>query len=318
MKSTLITRLLQTNTYENKAITYVTAKNLNYSHMKKSIQNIVLLLSIAVFSVSCEAQIKNAKKETLKISGNCEMCEETIEKAGNLKKIASVDWDKDSKMAIISYNETKTNKEEILKRIALAGYDSPLYLAPDDVYKKLPECCQYKREFKKEAIKPTTDETAHNHDDHTIKKEAAQEKNQLSKVYESYFLLKDALVNSDGIKASGISKELLSAIAQVKMESLENEVHMVWMKVNGNLKEDAEHIGETKDIKHQRDHFITLTKNIYALMKAGKLNEPVYYQFCPMANDGKGANWLSKENAVKNPYYGSMMLTCGKTVETLK
>jgi hypothetical protein len=37
-----------------------------------------------------------------------------------------------------------------------------------------------------------------------------------------------------------------------------------------------------------------------------------------MANDGKGADWLSKENAVKNPYYGSMMLTCGKTVETIK
>ena len=48
-----------------------------------------------------------------------------------------------------------------------------------------------------------------------------------------------------------------------------------------------------------------------------KNETPVYYQFCPMANDGKGANWLSKENAVKNPYYGSMMLSCGKTVETI-
>jgi hypothetical protein len=37
-----------------------------------------------------------------------------------------------------------------------------------------------------------------------------------------------------------------------------------------------------------------------------------------MANYGKGANWLSKENAVKNPYYGSQMLTCGKVVETIK
>ena len=37
-----------------------------------------------------------------------------------------------------------------------------------------------------------------------------------------------------------------------------------------------------------------------------------------MANGGKGANWLSKENAVKNPYYGSQMLTCGSTVETIK
>jgi hypothetical protein len=37
-----------------------------------------------------------------------------------------------------------------------------------------------------------------------------------------------------------------------------------------------------------------------------------------MYNDGKGANWLSKESTIKNPYYGSQMLTCGKTVETIK
>ena len=35
-------------------------------------------------------------------------------------------------------------------------------------------------------------------------------------------------------------------------------------------------------------------------------------------NDGKGADWLSKENVVKNPYYGSMMLGCGKVTETIK
>jgi hypothetical protein len=57
---------------------------------------------------------------------------------------------------------------------------------------------------------------------------------------------------------------------------------------------------------------------MYALMKVSKQETPTYYQFCPMANDGKGANWLSKENAVKNPYYGNQMLTCGKVVETIK
>lgn len=288
--------------------------------MKNSIQNIVLLLSIAVFSVSCEAQIKYEKKETVKISGNCEMCEETIEKAGNLKKIVSIDWNKDTKLATISYDEKKTNKDEILKRIALAGYDSESFLAPEDAYKNLPECCQYKREFKKEAVKTSVNEAAHNHQDHakTETVEVKQEKNQLEKVYENYFQLKDALVSSNGNKASEVSKSMVTAISQVKMELLDNDVHMVWMKVLKNLTEDAEHIVETKDLKHQRDHFMTLSKNVYALMKAEKLSKPVYYQFCPMANDGKGANWLSYENAVKNPYYGSMMLNCGKTVETLK
>ena len=246
------------------------------------------------------------------------MCEETIEKAGNLKKIAAIDWNKDTKMATISYDDKKTNKEEILKRIALAGYDSQFFLAPDQAYNNLPECCQYKREFKKETIKSASNETTHNHEDHVKSSEAVQEKNQLAKVYENYFMLKDALVKSDGNKASDLSKVMLTAINEVKMEKLDNDVHLVWMKVMKNLTEDAQHINETKDIKHQRDHFMTLSKNMYVLMKVDKSKEPVYYQFCPMANNGKGANWLSKESSIKNPYYGSMMLNCGKTVETLK
>ena len=102
------------------------------------------------------------------------------------------------------------------------------------------------------------------------------------------------------------------------MDKLEMDVHMVWMKVVNLIKEDATHISDTKDVKHQRDHFTTLSKDIYTLIKVSKYETAVYYQFCPMYNDGKGANWLSKENAVKNPYYGSMMLSCGKTVETIK
>src|SRR5574343_1969331 len=121
--------------------------------------------TILLFSFSsCNAQIKNAKTETVKIYGNCEMCEKTIEAAGNVKKVAEVDWNKDSKMATITYDSTKTNQNEILKRIALAGYDSDKFLAPDDVYSKLAGCCQYER-VNKTAIVSTAvieDHSMHN------------------------------------------------------------------------------------------------------------------------------------------------------------
>jgi len=68
---------------------------------------ITLLLSITI----ANAQIKNAKTEKVKIYGNCGMCETTIEKAGNLKKVAQVDWDKDTKMATLTYDSTKTNQD---------------------------------------------------------------------------------------------------------------------------------------------------------------------------------------------------------------
>ena len=65
-----------------------------------------------------------------------------------MNKVASVEWNKDTKMATLTYDGNKTNQDEILKRIALAGYDSEKFLAPDDVYAKLPGCCQYDRELK--------------------------------------------------------------------------------------------------------------------------------------------------------------------------
>lgn len=274
----------------------------------------ILLLS----ATSCEAQLKNEKTETVKIFGNCGMCEKTIEKAGTIKNIAKVDWDKDSKMATIAYDEKKTSPDEILKRIALAGYDSEKFLAPDDAYSKLPECCQYDREAKVAPKAADKSEMAHMENHDPVKAAENQKENQLTAIFDNYFAVKDALVKTDGNGASSKAKELLASINKVKMETLKTDEHVVWMKVYKELKEDAEHIAETKDAAHQRDHFMTLSKNMYELLKASKVETPTYYQFCPMANDGKGANWLSKENAVKNPYYGATMLTCGKTVETIK
>lgn len=101
---------------------------------------IVLLSGVAV-----QAQIKNAKTETVKIYGNCGMCKKTIEKAGNLKDVAEVNWNKETKIATITYNVEKTNQEEILKRIAAAGYDSKKNKASAAAYNALPGCCQYDR-----------------------------------------------------------------------------------------------------------------------------------------------------------------------------
>ncbi len=274
--------------------------------------------TILLFSFSsCNAQIKNTKTEIVKIYGNCEMCEKTIETAGNVKKVANVEWNKDSKMATITYDSIKTNQDEILKRIALAGYDSDKFLAPDDVYSKLAGCCQYER-VKKTAIVSTAvieDHSMHNQENVV---ETKQEVNQLKTIFESYFALKDALVKSDGKLVSTLAKDVLANINSVKMEKLSSEEHTVWMKVMSSLKSNTEKIVATTIIEKQRVVFMDLSANFYALLKVSKQDYSIYYQNCPMYNDGKGANWLSKENAVKNPYYGSQMLTCGKTVETIK
>lgn len=286
----------------------------------KSISKILMAISVLLSFSACNAQIKNAKTETVHIYGNCDMCKSTIEKAGNVKKIAKVTWNKDTKMATLTYDVKKTNQDEILKRIALAGYDSEKFLAPDNAYAKLQSCCQYERKAKVVAKVEVqkADSSKMDMHDHTAMTEKMTEAPQLKAVFDNYFALKDALVKTDGNTASTKAIDLLTAISAVKMEKLAMDEHMAWMKVMKDLAFDAEHISETKDPSHQRDHFTTLSKNMYALMKVSKQETPTYFQHCPMANDGKGADWLSKENAIKNPYFGSQMLSCGKTVETIK
>ncbi len=289
-------------------------------------RSLILLIAVTLLSASVsQAQIKNAKTETVKVYGNCGMCKTTIEKAGSKKKLYKTDWNEETKMATITYDSKKSGADEVLKSIALSGYDNVNYLAPDEAYNKLHGCCKYDREKKavvKTNTKLMTDETVPmaNHGNHTQGNKAVdmQEASQLKAVYENYFALKDALVKTDGVSAAAKASAMLTALDGVEMGKLNNEEHTVWMKVENNLKTDAKRIKENKDIDNQREYFMSLSKTMYELVKASKSAETVYYQYCPMANDGKGANWLSKESAIKNPYYGSQMLSCGKVVETIK
>ena len=285
-----------------------------------------MVITVLLSTVNSFAQTKNAKTETVKIYGNCEMCKTTIEKAGNVKNIATVEWNKDTKMATINYDSKKTNQDEILKRIALAGYDSEKFLAPDDVYTKLPGCCQYSRELKpvaktKDAAMDIKNKHANHNQSDMAQKNTTETQNvpQLKSVFDNYFSVKDALVKTDAGTSSAKAAELVKAIKAVEMAKLSTEEHTVWMKVLKDLTANAESIAATsKDVSKQRGVFALLSKNMYELAKASKQEMPVYYQHCPMYNNGKGANWLSKEEAVKNPYYGSKMLTCGSVQETIK
>ncbi|SMC56881.1 DUF3347 domain-containing protein [Pedobacter nyackensis] len=123
-----------------------------------------------------------------------------------------------------------------------------------------------------------------------------------------YYNIKDALVAGNASLAASKSGELVKALntSSEKTVSKTNKA---------SLSEHAGMIAQSKDLKSQREHFASLSDGMIVLAKSTKLSaEPLYQQYCPM----KKANWLSPEKAIKNPYYGSSMLTCGKIVETIK
>lgn len=297
----------------------------------KFLKNIAMSLTTLFIFSNCIAQIPNAKTEAVTVYGNCGMCKKTIEKAAFKKGEAKADWDQDSKMAHITYDSIKTNADAVLQRIAASGYDSEKFTAPDDVYANLHGCCQYERPKKMEVPAGTIESgviekpgaataVAISSNEEMVKKQATTQSsgNPLSEVYSAYFALKNALVASDGSTAATQAKNLFDAVANVKMEVMNPSQHTAWMKFQQKLSADAGKIKDTQKIKQQREHFASLSKNMYEVMKVVKPETPVYYDHCPMYNDGKGGNWISTEKAIKNPYYGNQMLTCGSVKETLK
>jgi Cu(I)/Ag(I) efflux system membrane fusion protein len=142
---------------------------------------------------------------------------------------------------------------------------------------------------------------------------------QLNSVYDQYILLKNALINSDGSKAKQAGQKVQKALSGVDMKLLTGDAHMQWMAALDILNEYINVISSTKDVVKQRSAFISYSEQFYKAIKTfGLMDKTVYYQFCPMANNGKGAYWLSETREIRNPFYGDEMLTCGETKDTLK
>ena len=134
------------------------------------------------------------------------------------------------------------------------------------------------------------------------------QKNVKTQLLHSYYDIKNALVAGNANTASIKAEEFLKTLNEIDTKIINEATRDALLK-------DAGHISESKDIKQQREHFATFSTNMYNLIKSVKLtDQPVYYAYCPM----KKSYWLSDAPAIKNPYYGSSMLTCGKVTETIK
>ena len=142
---------------------------------------------------------------------------------------------------------------------------------------------------------------------------------QLNSVYNEYINLKDALVKEDSKSTSTSASTLLNNLTKVDMKLLsDNKAHNHWMSLEKEIKSSATSISETSDIKAQRDHFKHLSSHLINAVQLFGVNEKVYLEFCPMADNNKGAFWLSKEEKVINPYFGDAMLTCGEVKQIIE
>ena len=139
-------------------------------------------------------------------------------------------------------------------------------------------------------------------------------KKQFSKALNTYIELKDALVASDPKQTQQHATQLLNNLKLVNMNLVKGKAHEVWMSYLEVLNTEAKKISKVEDIEQQRKFFIRLSSHIIYTAQTFGTNEEYFIQRCPMANDNQGAEWLSKEQVIRNPFFGEKMLDCGDVI----
>jgi len=126
-----------------------------------------------------------------------------------------------------------------------------------------------------------------------------------SLILTDYIKIKDALVASDSEKVTLLAKTFLNDLNN-KMNSPSEA-----------LSEAADRLSISRDLDTQRQAFKLVTEVLTQWVKSSNSRETLFVQFCPMAFKGQGATWLSWSKEILNPYYGDIMLNCGRIDEKI-
>lgn len=128
---------------------------------------------------------------------------------------------------------------------------------------------------------------------------------KLNAVYQHYVHLTTALTNADVAEAKVAANAIEAGAKEISEAS--------------SIASSAAKITAQSDIEEQRKIYSTLSNDMIALIKKeGMQSGELYVDFCPMALNDAGANWISNKKEISNPYFGDKMLKCGEIKETIQ
>ncbi|MGB2427890.1 MAG: efflux RND transporter periplasmic adaptor subunit [Akkermansiaceae bacterium] len=125
---------------------------------------------------------------------------------------------------------------------------------------------------------------------------------------DAYLAIAIALSDDNAADAKKAAPELIRAITTLPDDPSGQK-----------LLKQAEQLRQDADIAAMRTSFKPVSDSLIALIRKHGLNHlgNVYVIHCPMAHGDKGADWISADTEVRNPYYGSAMYACGFVKDTL-
>jgi len=140
---------------------------------------------------------------------------------------------------------------------------------------------------------------------------------EMDSVLIRYFDLKDALVESDSELSKEKAEELSGFTGEVMDDVLEAENQGLWLGIARVIQTESGNLIAEDDIDEQRIYFERISEAMIRMVEDfNPVGYTVYHQSCPMVRDGS-ADWLSREEEIRNPYHGDRMMNCGEIIQEL-
>ncbi len=145
----------------------------------------------------------------------------------------------------------------------------------------------------------------------------AEFNDQMSAVLNRYFDLKNALVDSDAERAKGYAESLKMEADGVEPAGLNEETLALWVSFGEVIINNSRDLILLEDVDDQRYHFEYISEAMIQMVDTFRpVGYTVYHQSCPMVRDGS-ADWLSREEDIRNPYHGDRMMRCGEVIRRI-
>ena len=138
----------------------------------------------------------------------------------------------------------------------------------------------------------------------------------------AYYAVKDALVASDTAKATAAANTLVGASDSLKVNEIQGDttgmIKETAKSFTANISTTAKLLAEGKTLEEKRKQFEVIADALWSLTRTVKYDgQKIYWQYCPMAFNDKGAYWMSNDSVIMNPYFGNEMLHCGSSEDSL-
>lgn len=137
-------------------------------------------------------------------------------------------------------------------------------------------------------------------------------KEKFVQLVDAYLKMKDGLVADNEKEVNKQATMMLTIINSMPDSLLRGEALIYWKEKKGFLLAHLKLYKEAEKDKDKRLNFVFLSTVMVKSVKALGYNKPLYVDYCPMANNNKGAYWLSQVKDIQNPYLGQKMPNCGE------